>query len=392
MIDLNLYLYMNEMASHAKALSFQRYMYEKIDWNARMVGVVGPRGVGKSTMLLQRLNEIGGDAKQLYVSADHTYFANHTLADLADEFVKEGGTHLYIDEVHKYKGWSRELKQMYDVHPSLRIIFTGSSILDIFRGEADLSRRALIYEMQGLSFREYLCLFKNIETRAYTLEEILAHKVKVDGLEHPLPLFRDYCARGYYPFAIEGSFEIRIEQIVSQTIEADIPQYADMKVATARKLKRLLAIIATLAPFKPSSEALASEIGVSKNNIPDYLYWLQKAGMIGLLRDDTSGMRGLGKVEKAYIDNPSLMTALSGAQPNIGNLRETFFYNQMRVNNIVTSSKASDFVIGKYTFEVGGEKKGHKQIEGIPNGIVVKDGIERGHGDIVPLWQFGFNY
>lgn len=382
---------MREMVRYTPT-SFHRYMYDRTDWNARMVGVVGPRGIGKSTMILQQIIESRDMAHRLYVSADHTYFANHTLIELADEFVKEGGTHIYFDEVHKYKGWSRELKQIYDVHPSLKIIFTGSSILDIYKGEADLSRRALMYEMQGLSFREYLELYHNVSSQTYSLEDIIEHKVEIRQIEHPLPYFREYCKKGYYPFSIEGGFEMRIEQIVSQTVENDIPQYADMKISTSRKLKKLLTIVAKLAPFKPSAESLASEIGVSKNNIPDYLIWLQKAGMIGLLRDNTSGLRGLGKVEKAYIDNTSLMTAISNQEPNIGNLRETFFYNQMRVMNEVTSSKASDFSIGKYTFEIGGKKKGAKQIEDIPNGIIVKDDIEYGFGNIVPLWQFGFNY
>lgn len=185
---------------------------------------------------------------------------------------------------------------------------------------------------------------------------------------------------------------MRMEQVVAQTIEVDIPQYADMKASTARKLKRLLAILSHLAPYKPVADSLASEIGASKNSIPDYLTYLEKAGMIGLLHDDTSGIRNLGKIEKAYIDNPSLMTVLAGGTPDIGNLCETFFYNQMRVRNKVIASRQSDFVIGKYTFEIGGRKKGKQQIEGLDNAYIVKDDIEIGHGNIIPLWCFGLNY
>lgn len=389
MVDNKLYEYMSEQVRHTPT-EFVRYKYDEIEWSDRMIGIVGPRGIGKSTMVLQRIKS-HETLHSLYVSADNMYFSHNSLVGLVDEFVKDGGTHLYIDEVHKYEGWSRELKQIYDVHPSLHIVFTGSSVLDIRQGEADLSRRALIYLMQGLSFREYLKLFHGIESRAFTLDEILQHKVEVAGLDHPLPLFRDYLSRGYYPFALQGGFSQRMMQVVSLTTEVDIPQYADMKASTARKLKRMLTVLSTLAPYKPSMENLAVEIGVSKNNVPDYLVYLERAGMIGLLRDDTTGMRGLGKVEKVYIDNPSLMSILSSS-PNIGNLRETFFYNQMRVNHDIQASKASDFTIGEYTFEIGGRKKGKQQIEGIEGGRIVKDDIEVGHGIVIPLWYFGMNY
>lgn len=390
MIDTTLYAYMEEMLRQTPT-DFVRYMAERIDWSSRLVGIVGPRGVGKSTMLLQRMKTRRENGGWLYVSADHTYFSNHGLAEMADDFVKEGGTHFYIDEVHKYRNWSRELKQIYDVHPELQVVFTGSSVLDITKGEADLSRRALVYMMQGLSFREYLELFHGVKSDTYTLKEILSHKVALP-VPHPLPMFRDYLASGYYPFAKENGFVIRMEQIVSQTIESDIPQYADMKASTARKLKQMLGVIAGLAPYKPNADSLAAELQVSKNNVPDYLAYLEKAGMIGQLRDDTGGMRGLGKVEKVYVDNPNLMSVLANGRPEIGNLRETFFYNQMRVMNPVEASRESDFVIGDYTFEVGGRNKGKKQITDIPNGIIVKDEIEFGHGNVVPLWHFGLNY
>lgn len=370
---------------------FTRYKYQEIDWDSRLVGILGPRGIGKSTMVLQRIRNIDG-TRQLYVSADHLYFIDHKLEDVVDDFVKEGGTHLYIDEIHKYHGWSRILKQVYDVYPGLHVVFTGSSILDIKKGEADLSRRALMYYMQGLSFREYLELFHGIKCEAYGIQDIVANKVEIEGLVHPLPLFRDYLSRGYYPFAKEDNFQQRLYQVMEHTIDVDIPQYADMRASTTRKLKGMLLIISRLAPYKPVADHLATELGVSKNNIPDYLAILERAGVIGLLRDDTSGMRSLGKVEKAYIDNPALLSVLAGGQPNVGSLRETFFYNQMRLRNDLTASVKSDFKIGNLTFEVGGRKKGKQQIEGIPNAYVVKDDIERGHGNVIPLWHFGMNY
>ena len=391
MIDNSLYEYMEGLLK-ALPTTFHRYMYDKIAWESRLVGIVGPRGIGKSTMMLQYIAEHRSNGLHLYVSADSIYFMTNTLHGLADDFAKDGGTHLYIDEVHKYKGWSRELKQIYDTHPDLKVTFSGSSVLDIYQGEADLSRRALLYQMQGLSFREYLALFHNVETGIFSLDSILSHEAQIPGISHPLPLFRSYLESGYYPFSSEVGFAMRIEQIVSQTIENDIPQYADMKASTARKLKRLLAVVSQLAPFKPNADNLAREVGVSKNNVAEYFVYLEKAGMIGQLRDETGGLRGLGKTEKIYIDNPTLMTVLAAGNPDIGNRRETFFYNQMRVNNTVVASRISDFCIGQYTFEIGGKKKGNKQIESVDKGIVVRDDIEFGHANIVPLWAFGLNY
>ncbi len=299
---------------------------------------------------------------------------------------------MVIDEIHKYKQWSKELKTIYDVHPKLKIIFTGSSILDIKRGEADLSRRTLMYDMQGLSFREYLLIIHGIKSPVYSLDDIVNHRVELPGIEHPLPYFRKYLEHGYYPFCNEPGFFKRLDQVVQQTIDTDIAQYANIKPATARRLKQLLGVISRLAPFKPSFDSLAQEVGVSKNNVPDYLVYLQQAGMIDLLRDDTVGLRALGKIEKVYIDNPSLMTVLARNNPDLGNLRETFFLSQMRVRNVVMASRESYFCIAPYTFEVGGKRKGKRQIENVSNGIVVRDDIEFGGGIIIPLWHFGLNY
>ncbi len=372
---------------------FNRYMFNQINWKSRMIGLTGPRGVGKSTLMLQYILSSVSRKEMLYITADHIWFSSHSLIELADEFVKEGGQWLCIDEAHRYEGWSRELKQIYDGHPSLRIVFTGSSVLDINRGQSDLSRRAVMYHMQGLSFREYLEMFHQIKAPLLSLSDILEGAINLpDELLHPLPLFRRYLAEGYYPFAIEGEFAKRMQQVVSLTIETDIPMYADMKIATARKLKQLLGVIAHSAPYKPSADHLAQEIKISKNNVSEYLLWLEKAGMIGQLRDDTGGMRGLGKVEKVYVDNPTLMTVLASDAPNIGNLRETFFYNQMRVNYDVISSRISDFRISDLTFEIGGKNKTQKQIREARQGYVVKDEIEYRNGNIIPLFLFGLTY
>ncbi len=391
MVDAELHNYM-QIQMKLTTSSFHRYLYADINWNARMLAITGARGVGKSTMVLQYLKALPSDIRSLYISADHTYFSVHSIVEVADEFAKDDGKLLVIDEVHKYQNWSRELKQIYDTHPDMRIIFTGSSVLDIMDGVADLSRRVLPYTLYGLSFRERLKLFHNISVPEYTLDEILDGKAQVSGVLHPLPLFHQYLVDGYYPFAMEGDFPLRMQNVITKTIESDIAQYAELKASTAKKLKKMLAIISTLAPYKPNADSLAQEIGVSRNNVSEYLTLLEKAQLIGQLRDDTGGMRGLGKVEKVYIDNTSLMTVLSGDNTDIGNMRETFFFNQMSVKNDVISSRQSDFVIGEYTFEVGGRNKGGKQIENIPNSYVVKDDIEFAFRNTIPLWAFGLNY
>lgn len=391
MVDESLYAYMR-LQLELTCSDFHRYLYNDVNWNARMVAITGARGVGKSTMVLQYVKTQISDSKVLYISADHTFFTTHTLVEIADDFSKEAGSLIVIDEVHKYPDWSRELKQIYDTHSDMKVIFTGSSVLDIIDGVADLSRRVLHYTMYGLSFREYLELFHHISVPKYSLEEILDGKAHIEGMLHPLPAFREYLSEGYYPFAIEGDFPLRMQNVITKTIESDIAQYAGLRATTAKKLKKMLAVISGLAPYKPNADNLALEIGISRNSVQDYLSLLERAQLIGQLRDDTGGIRGLGKVEKVYIDNPSLMRVLSGGKTDVGNMRETFFYNQMRVKNDVISSRQSDFKIGKYTFEVGGRKKGKKQIEDIPDSFIVKDDIEFAQGNVIPLWAFGLNY
>lgn len=392
-MDITLINYMKEQLELV-SLAFKRYNYDKLPWEARLVGLMGPRGVGKSTLILQHIKSksLEEQAKSLYVSADHSYFTTNTLIETTNQFVREGGEWLYIDEVHKYEGWSQELKQIYDSHPGLHVFFTGSSILDIIDGEADLSRRAILFDMQGLSFREYLEMFHGIKTPIRSLEDILNGKTEIEGLQHPIPLFNQYLRMGYYPFSKEGFFQQRLQQVIRLTMEVDIPQYANMSPATGKKLRRMLSIIASNVPYKPEATGLANEIKVSRNDIPTYLLYMEKAGMIGQLRDETGGMRGFGKTEKVYLDNTNIIYALSGENANIGNVRETFFYNQTRLALDVTSSKVSDFSIGKYTFEIGGAKKSHRQIKNVADSFIVRDDTEYANGDILPLWAFGLLY
>lgn len=371
---------------------FKRYLYDKVAWESRMIGIIGARGVGKTTMILQHIKENLDSKKALYVSADDLYFSENRLFDLADDFYKNAGEYLFIDEIHKYPDWSRELKNIYDSFPTLKVVFTGSSILDILKGSADLSRRAIIYKLHGLSFREYLKLFHNYDAEVYSLEQIINNDVRLGNIQHPLPLFNDYLKRGYYPFGIENEMSIRLGQIIIQTLESDIPQYANLNAGTGRKLKRLLSIIAESVPFKPNFTKISEMIGVSRNSLDDYFSYMEKAGLIEQLRNETSGLRGLGKVDKVYLNNTNIIFNLAGENPNVGNLRETFFISQMRVKNKVISSKKADFVIGPYTFEIGGKNKQQNQIEKDGKSFVVKDEIEYGYRNVIPLWAFGLNY
>ena len=372
---------------------FLRYMYHLIPWENRMTAIVGPRGVGKTTLLLQYIKLHLSTKDALYVSAESIYFANHTLFDTAMRFSPYGGRHLFIDEVHKYKGWATELKMIYDNLPSLQVVFTGSSVLDIYKGTADLSRRVLVYQMQGLSFREFLNMRFGTDVPAYSLQQIVDHEVVLpQQIEHPLALFDEYIHHGYYPFFNDYGYEMRLGQIVSMTLETDIPQYANYSIAVSTKLKELMQVIADSVPFKPNMSTIATAVKVDRNKLPDYFDLMGRAGLISLLREPTKGVRVLGKVEKVYLDNTNLAFALTTSEPDKGNLRETFFFNQMRVNHSVFNSPVSDFLIDGRTFEIGGRNKGQKQIAEAEDGYVLKDGIETGFGNVVPLWCFGMNY
>ena len=386
-----LFEYSNKLINEVD-VNFTRYLYNDINWNNRLLGVVGPRGVGKTTMVLQYIHLNLNRSETLYVTAEDFYFANNRLLDLADKFSKLGGKNLFIDEIHKYPDWAKELKLIYDYHSNLKVVFTGSSVLDIKKGSADLSRRSVVYHMQGLSFREHLALFHNIEADLFSLDQIINHQVALPHVSHPLPLFTHYLEKRYYPFAKADDFDIRLRQIINQTLESDIPIYANMNVSTGRKLMQLLSIISQSVPFKPNMSKIAEMLGVSRNNIADYFLYIEEAGLIAQLRDNTGGIRGLGKVDKVYLDNTNLIFNLADNIQNKGNIRETFFLNQTRVKHKVTSSTTIDFSIDELNFEIGGRNKGQKQIQTVENGYVVKDDIENGYLNTIPLWHFGLMY
>ena len=372
---------------------FLRYLHDKIIWTDRMIAIVGARGVGKTTMMLQRIKLHHNISDTLYVTADDMYFADHKLLDLAEQFVKMGGKYLFIDEIHRYANWSKELKLIYDYLPHLQVVFTGSSMLDIYRGSDDLSRRVQLYALHGMSFREYLNLRYYLQLQPLSLDDVLHHNVAFDGVDYPLAAFKDYLNNGYYPFSREvGLYHERLRQIVQLILDVDIPQFANMNAATSQKLKQLLAIIAKSVPFKPNYSKIAAIMGVSRDVLPDYILYMERAGLVNRLFTATTGIRELGKVAKIYLNNTNLAYALGGSNTDIGNIRETFFFNQLSVKADVRESPVSDFLVDGFTFEIGGRKKGGKQIADTDNAYIVKDDIEFGFANTIPLHHFGMLY
>ena len=379
---------------------FQRSIASKLPWHEQLLGIKGSRGIGKTTLLLQYIkNKYGLNPEALYVSLDDPYFYNHTLLDLADNFVAQGGEHLFIDEVHKYKDWAVEIKKIYDYHPGLKVVFTGSSLLQILNARADLSRRALAYTMQGLSFREFLEFKYNIKSEPISFEDILKNHSEI-ALEivkkyKPLKYFNEYLRVGYFPF-YEGNevfYYKRLSEIINMIIELEIPLLRKTDMSKVPKIKQLLAIISQSVPFKPNITALAKKIDISRNSLLEYIHGLSDAGIVKTVSKDAFGVSLLQKPNKLYLENTNYMFALQPVQANIGTLRETFFLNQLSENHTVTYPDAGDFFIDeKYLFEIGGKNKTRKQIAGIENTFTVSDNIEFGVGNKIPLWLFGFLY
>ncbi|MDD4968861.1 MAG: AAA family ATPase [Paludibacter sp.] len=372
----------------------------KIDWSNRFIGIKGSRGVGKTTLILQYIKQnFVPDNSVLYVSLDDLYFTDNKLYDLADRFHKKGGQLLAIDEVHRYENWAIELKNMYDDMPDLKIIFTGSSLLHLQQAKADLSRRAVMYEMPGLSFREYLLFETNQRFPILTLQDLLDNHIEraiyILQKIKPLAHFENYLNHGYYPFYKENtqSFHQKLSEIVLTVLEVDIPQFAAIQPSNIIYLKKLLKIISASVPFKPNMNALSVRTGISLNTMKNYIQWLNDAQLLQLLFVPEKGINSLNKPEKIYLNNSNLMYNQADENANIGNIRETFLYNQLNVNYKTNASKVSDFlVVDKYTLEVGGKNKSQKQIETVDNAFVVKDDIEIGSGNVIPLWLFGFLY
>ncbi|MBP5397799.1 MAG: ATP-binding protein [Bacteroidales bacterium] len=376
-------------------MSYFRGFHEKINWKSRLICIMGQKGVGKSTLILQHIKKFDNLDETLYVSADNMYFAGHTLYDLAGVFFSQGGKRLYIDEIHKYNGWSTEIKNIYDDYPTLQVVYSGSSLLALKQGnKADLSRRSIPYEMPGLSFREFLNIRNGWNLKTSTLEEILLGKVDFPYGEHrPLKYYKEYCRNGFYPFFLEGDAEIRLQNAILATIEDDIPQYAEMTVAAASKLKKLMYILAKSVPFKPSNDTLGRDLALSRNSVPDYIAYLETSGLFNALREPGHSDNLLSRIEKIYLGNSNIAYSLSeDGRIDDGNMRETNFLAWTKQVCKPTSSKISDFEIDGITFEVGGKSKKGNQIKDAAAGYLVKDDLEYASGHSIPIWMFGFLY
>ena len=376
-------------------MSYFRSFHEAINWKSRLICIMGQKGVGKSTLMLQHIKKYDNLDETLYVSADNMYFAGHTLYELAGIFFSQGGKRLYIDEVHKYKGWSTEIKNIYDDYPTLQLVYSGSSLLAIKKGnKADLSRRSIPYEMPGLSFREFLNIRNGWDLKTSTLEEVLHGKVDFPYGEHrPIKYYKEYCRVGFYPFFQEGDAEIRLQNAILATVEDDIPKYAEMTVAAAVKLKKLMYIIAKSVPFKPSNDTLGRDLALSRNTVPDYIGYLEASGLFNALREPGHSDNLLTKTEKLYLGNSNIAYSLSeDGKIDDGTMRETNFLAWTKQVCTPTSSKISDFEIDGITFEVGGRNKKGEQIREAEVGFLVKDNLEYASGHSVPIWMFGFLY
>lgn len=382
-------------------LSFKRYLYNELPWNHRYIALQGLRGVGKTTMMLQYLKEQNQSPQtHLYATLEHPYFYDHSIFELAKEFVQYGGRVLVLDEVHKYPNWSREIKLIYDGFPDLQLIFSSSSLIELFKGEADLSRRVLRYELPGMSLREYINFATNSDFQAITIEELFSdHLVFSPSILQklkPLPLFKDYLRSGYFPFSAENSqtFLMLVNQIIDTVISVDIGQTYGYNVENSAQLKKLLAIISSSVPFSINISSVASKMGIGRNTLKSFLHELEKARIINFLNQKGKGLTKLQKSDKIYLENTNLAYAFS-QNPDVGNLRETFIVNQLKNAGIeISLPKKGDVFLDQkeITIEVGGKSKDRSQLQNIPNGYLAKDDIEVGYRDSIPLWLFGFLY
>ena len=383
-----------------------REKMNEIHWNTQLISIIGAKGVGKSTLIKQYLkqNYQIGDRRVLYCSADTVDFSVRTLVSLADEFVVRGGELLVIDEIHKYHpgttDWSREIKEIYELFPKLKVIVSGSSLLRLKEGDADLSRRAVKYTMPGLSFREALRFYHGLEFPVWSLEDILNHPYDlwqmVSSKCKPVMLFKEYLEKGYYPFLLEGEGEYytKIEQVVNYIIETELPQICKVDVANVRKIQALVALICSEVPFELNANRIAAALEIGRDTVVQYLKYLGDAKVLNLLYSDKKSIGKLTKPDKIYLENANLLYALAPAKVEIGTLRETFAINSLSIGHDVEYGKAQgDFKVDyKYTFEIGGRSKDFSQIAGIENSYIFADDWDMPDGAKLPLWMLGFLY
>jgi len=377
---------------------FRRYLFSQIPMEQRLVIIKGARGTGKTTLLLQLMKSADlQHHEKLYISLDNIYILENKLFEIADKFRKQGGKCLFLDEIHRYPGWALELKNIYDHFQDLQIIGTGSSAMNIHKGEADLSRRALIFRLNELSIREFLELTSKEHAGLFALTDILVHhreiSFEISKKIKPVRIFQEYLRYGAYPYFMEGVgyYPERLRSGINTIMETDLPSLENISYHSTIQLKKLLFILSESVPFTPNISELGRKMGISRDVLLRYLYLLEKAELLLLLRREIRGISYLSKPEKIYLHNPNISFALSPQRPDIGNLRETFLLNQLSVSHEVTWTEKGDFCIdNQYILEAGGKKKTKKQIEGIHNSFIAADDIETGVGNKIPMWLFGF--
>lgn len=379
-------------------LAFKRYLYDHINFNTRQISIIGSRGTGKTTLLLQ-IGAIQNKKSTLYVALDDLFFTNNSLYGLAETFEKYGGEMLLLDEVHKYPDWSRELKLIYDDFPRLQVVFSSSSILDIYRGESDLSRRAISYILKELSFREYMLFHHNIQLPHFTLEKLINEhesiSLEIVNQIKPLKYFSLYKRHGAYPFynGDENVYYQQIINIINLILEVDLHAIKPIEYTSITKIKKLLYVLAVNVPFIPNISRLSEKIGLSRNSLVEALQLLNKAELIHVLYKQSKSISLLNKPDKIWLNNSNLSYALSNRNPDEGSLRESFFLSQFNAFHSVSLADKGDFIVNnKYIFEVGGKNKSQSQIKGLKNAYIVKDNVETGVLNIIPLWLLGFMY
>lgn len=376
---------------------FVRYLYDDIDWTPALILIKGARGSGKTTLLLQHFKNNPENA--IYLSLDDFYFESNRLLLLVEELYESGYRKFYLDEVHQYQHWSKDLKNLYDNYPDIQIITTGSSVLQMEKGSADLSRRMTVYQLFGLSFREYLEFELNVKLPTISLQDLLdkheEYSVQINDSIQPLDHFEDYLKFGYYPFyRLDKKFyHQKLQQTIQLTLDVDLPSVESLNFSTIKGMKNLLFVLSQLVPYTPNIQTLANKIDSPRNSVLKALDLMEKSSILNLLRSDSTGVSYLQKPDKIFLQNTNLLYVFIDAPPNKGSLRETFFFNQLQVKHQITAPKFGDFMIDDtYTFEIGGKNKTAQQISGVPSSYVAADDIKSGSRRRIPLWLFGFLY
>ena len=390
----NIILKSKQKANQVNDLN-KRYLYNQIDWDNKIIVLSGFRGSGKTTLLLQRMSEV---SHGVYLNLDDLFFESNRIVEIIEQLYIQGYRQFFLDEVHRYPFWSHDLKQLYDDYQDIRVIATSSSILDLSKGKADLSRRAMYYTLHGLSFREYLMFSKKLKIQPLSLPEIIQghHEIAPDlaDLFDYEKEFDAFLRMGYYPFFLENkaTYMSKLRETTNLVIDLDIAQFEQLNYETVRILKKLLYVISQSVPFTPNISTLATKLATSRNTVLRLMDLLDQGLLVSLLKKDAKGSSFLQKPEKIFLQNTNLIYALSDGAVNIGNIRETFFISQVAAKHEVTAPKFGDFLVdNNYLFEVGGPSKTSEQIKGLPSSYLAID-TKFTNGKAIPLWLFGMLY